>query len=143
MTVFLLYFTDDIVFLQGTTDKLYESVMAKQQWLSSHDRTMYFIRRTETIHDVVAERFYRGDVDMAQTDTVTKFFSNLMQSVVGSNETSEMYNQYYVYVAIPDGTFHGVRAWLLSKTTNYPALLGGYAFCLCLHFVICCTLYLV
>ena len=111
---------------QGTTDNLYKSVMAKHRWLALSDKTYDLMERTEMIHDVVAERFHRGDMNMSHRSAVTKFFSNLMQSSVGSNQTLEMYNQYYIYVAIPDGTFHGVRAYELDRQ-DYPALFAGYA----------------
>ena len=119
-------FTVEHVIDQGTTDNLYKSVMAKHRWLALSDKTYDLMERTEMIHDVVAERFHRGDMNMSHRSAVTKFFSNLMQSSVGSNQSLEMYNQYYIYVAIPDGTFHGVRAYELDRQ-DYPALFAGYA----------------
>eukprot|EP01083_Nonionella_stella_P009325 26901_1 len=104
VTLILLVFIWE-VWTTDATSTLFD-VMAKHEWNHVQDLAYHLFDSTETIAEVMADRFYRNDMDLTNSHETDRFFVNLMQSFVDSHSN---YMQWYIYIATPNGNFRGAR----------------------------------
>ena len=111
LTLAIIYITSYI-----TTDSSFESfidnIMVKEEHNKVQNRIMYLLTdNVDLIFGVMSSRMLRDDMGPHENLTYDTFFKNTMEAITDQNLA---YQQYGMYLATPNGEFHGMFVLVLA-----------------------------
>merc|ERR1712228_1111613 len=102
--------------VNSSIDTLIYDVMAPQEWNVVRDKVYQLMESAESIKHIIENRLNDEGIDTVMSFEEREFdqiFTNTMESFVNENN---LYNQYFIYIGKPDGSFRGARVLHPNET---------------------------